>query len=170
MHVQSGANSTHPPAGPGKWEDTWASTQTPAGEGQLSPTTFSGVSRQASEVRSGSPCLEVRQGGITLPSGGVSALCLQLMKLETDLYCTHMDDPSPREMVNNFRRVQKFDERLVYVSFQQGKEVWHVGSVVPRCLFRMKSGALALGTVTHALRRWVKSTLAAKGARYVRSY
>ncbi|KAB0342529.1 hypothetical protein FD754_019455, partial [Muntiacus muntjak] len=43
----------------------------------------------------------------------------QLMKLETDLYCTHMDDPSPREMVNNFRRVQKFDERLVYVSFQQ---------------------------------------------------
>lgn len=44
----------------------------------------------------------------------------QLMKLETDLYCTHMDDPSPREMVNNFRRVQKFDERLVYVSFQQG--------------------------------------------------
>lgn len=92
------------------------------------------------------------------------------MKLETDLYCTHMDDPSPREMVNNFRRVQKFDERLVYVSFQQGKEVWRVGSVVPRCLFRMKSGALALGIVTHALRRWVKSTLAAKGARYVRSY
>uniref|UniRef100_A0A8C2QTL6 Carbonic anhydrase n=1 Tax=Capra hircus TaxID=9925 RepID=A0A8C2QTL6_CAPHI len=44
----------------------------------------------------------------------------QLMKLETDLYCTHMDDPSPREMVNNFRQVQKFDERLVYVSFQQG--------------------------------------------------
>lgn len=42
------------------------------------------------------------------------------MKLETDLYCTHMDDPSPREMVNNFRQVQKFDERLVYVSFQQG--------------------------------------------------
>uniref|UniRef100_A0A8C6E901 Carbonic anhydrase n=1 Tax=Moschus moschiferus TaxID=68415 RepID=A0A8C6E901_MOSMO len=44
----------------------------------------------------------------------------QLMKLETDLYCTHMDDPAPREMVNNFRQVQKFDERLVYVSFQQG--------------------------------------------------
>lgn len=92
------------------------------------------------------------------------------MKLETDLYCTHMDDPSPRGMVNNFRRVQKFDERLVYVSFQQGEELWCVGSVVPQCLFRMKSGALPLGMVTHALSRWVKSTLAAKGASYVRSY
>uniref|UniRef100_A0A4X1TZ14 Carbonic anhydrase n=1 Tax=Sus scrofa TaxID=9823 RepID=A0A4X1TZ14_PIG len=44
----------------------------------------------------------------------------QLLALETVLYCTHMDDPSPREMVNNFRQVQKFDERLVYVSFRQG--------------------------------------------------
>uniref|UniRef100_A0A4X1TYT7 Carbonic anhydrase n=1 Tax=Sus scrofa TaxID=9823 RepID=A0A4X1TYT7_PIG len=43
----------------------------------------------------------------------------QLLALETVLYCTHMDDPSPREMVNNFRQVQKFDERLVYVSFRQ---------------------------------------------------
>uniref|UniRef100_A0A2K6KHW8 Carbonic anhydrase n=2 Tax=Rhinopithecus TaxID=542827 RepID=A0A2K6KHW8_RHIBE len=44
----------------------------------------------------------------------------QLLALETALYCTHMDDPSPREMINNFRQVQKFDERLVYTSFSQG--------------------------------------------------
>uniref|UniRef100_A0A667GFY3 Carbonic anhydrase n=1 Tax=Lynx canadensis TaxID=61383 RepID=A0A667GFY3_LYNCA len=44
----------------------------------------------------------------------------QLLALETALYCTHVDDPSPREMVNNFRRVQNFDERLVYISFRQG--------------------------------------------------
>uniref|UniRef100_A0A8C8YL24 Carbonic anhydrase n=1 Tax=Prolemur simus TaxID=1328070 RepID=A0A8C8YL24_PROSS len=44
----------------------------------------------------------------------------QLLALETALYCTRMDDPAPREMVKNFRQVQKFDERLVYISFQQG--------------------------------------------------
>ncbi|XP_035300548.1 carbonic anhydrase 12 isoform X4 [Cricetulus griseus] len=44
----------------------------------------------------------------------------QLLALETALYFTHMDDPSPKEMVNNFRQVQKFDERLVYISFRQG--------------------------------------------------
>ncbi|XP_008065356.1 carbonic anhydrase 12 [Carlito syrichta] len=43
----------------------------------------------------------------------------QLLALETALYCTQVDDPSPREMINNFRQVQKFDERLVYVSFHQ---------------------------------------------------
>ncbi|XP_036697363.1 carbonic anhydrase 12 isoform X1 [Balaenoptera musculus] len=43
----------------------------------------------------------------------------QLVDLETALYCTRVDDPSPREMINNFRQVQKFDERLVYVSFRQ---------------------------------------------------
>ncbi|XP_053450909.1 carbonic anhydrase 12 isoform X2 [Nycticebus coucang] len=43
----------------------------------------------------------------------------QLMALETALYCTGLDDPSPREMIDNFRHVQKFDERLVYISFQQ---------------------------------------------------
>ncbi|XP_037358545.1 carbonic anhydrase 12 isoform X1 [Talpa occidentalis] len=51
----------------------------------------------------------------------------QLLALETALYCTHMDDPSPREMVNNFRRVQKFDERLVYVSFQQVQDLTYAG-------------------------------------------
>ncbi|XP_072469475.1 carbonic anhydrase 12 isoform X4 [Notamacropus eugenii] len=44
----------------------------------------------------------------------------QLLALETALYCTHIDDPSPLEMVDNFRKVQKFDERLVRVSFQKG--------------------------------------------------
>ncbi|XP_078007321.1 carbonic anhydrase 12 isoform X2 [Phascolarctos cinereus] len=44
----------------------------------------------------------------------------QLLALETALYCTHIDDPSPQELVNNFREVQKFDERLVHVSFHQG--------------------------------------------------
>ncbi|XP_058150298.2 carbonic anhydrase 12 [Dasypus novemcinctus] len=43
----------------------------------------------------------------------------QLLTLETALYCTHMDDPSPKEMVNNFRQVQKFDKRQVHVSFRQ---------------------------------------------------
>ncbi|KAF5925372.1 hypothetical protein HPG69_001816 [Diceros bicornis minor] len=47
----------------------------------------------------------------------------QLLDLETALYCTQVDDPSPREMVKNFRQVQKFDERLVYVSFRQGEEM-----------------------------------------------
>ncbi|KAI5936827.1 Carbonic anhydrase 12 [Manis javanica] len=51
----------------------------------------------------------------------------QLLALETALYCTHMDDPSPREMVNNFRQVQKFDERLVYVSFRQGQDLTYTG-------------------------------------------
>ncbi|XP_010639506.1 carbonic anhydrase 12 isoform X1 [Fukomys damarensis] len=43
----------------------------------------------------------------------------QLLALETALYCTDVGDPYPIEMVNNFRRVQNFDERLVYISFQQ---------------------------------------------------
>ncbi|XP_067605774.1 carbonic anhydrase 12 isoform X3 [Pseudorca crassidens] len=43
----------------------------------------------------------------------------QLTNLETALYCTRVEDPSPREMVNNFRQVQKFDERLVYISFRR---------------------------------------------------
>ena len=54
---------------------------------------------------------------------------LQLLALETALYCTHVDDPSPREMVNNFRRVQNFDERLVYISFRQGEKMRCVGGV-----------------------------------------
>ncbi|XP_019388943.1 PREDICTED: carbonic anhydrase 12 isoform X5 [Crocodylus porosus] len=43
----------------------------------------------------------------------------QLLALETALYCTRLDDPKPLEMVNNFRHVQEFEERLVYVSFHE---------------------------------------------------
>uniref|UniRef100_A0A8C5SV78 Carbonic anhydrase n=1 Tax=Laticauda laticaudata TaxID=8630 RepID=A0A8C5SV78_LATLA len=43
----------------------------------------------------------------------------QLLALETTLYCTESNDPAPLEMVDNFRRVQEFDERMVSVSFQQ---------------------------------------------------
>uniref|UniRef100_A0A8C0GD03 Carbonic anhydrase n=1 Tax=Chelonoidis abingdonii TaxID=106734 RepID=A0A8C0GD03_CHEAB len=43
----------------------------------------------------------------------------QLLALETALYCTQPNDPAPLEMVNNFRHIQKFDERLVSVSFRQ---------------------------------------------------
>ncbi|XP_074090441.1 carbonic anhydrase 12 isoform X2 [Macrotis lagotis] len=51
----------------------------------------------------------------------------QLLALETALYCTHIDDPSPVEMTNNFRRVQKFDERLVRVSFQKERDFSYAG-------------------------------------------
>uniref|UniRef100_A0A8C3TG40 Carbonic anhydrase n=1 Tax=Chelydra serpentina TaxID=8475 RepID=A0A8C3TG40_CHESE len=44
----------------------------------------------------------------------------QLLALETALYCTQPNDPAPLEMVNNFRHIQEFDERLVSVSFRQG--------------------------------------------------
>uniref|UniRef100_A0A8C0GAQ6 Carbonic anhydrase n=1 Tax=Chelonoidis abingdonii TaxID=106734 RepID=A0A8C0GAQ6_CHEAB len=47
----------------------------------------------------------------------------QLLALETALYCTQPNDPAPLEMVNNFRHIQKFDERLVSVSFRQGKGI-----------------------------------------------
>ncbi|XP_066885805.1 carbonic anhydrase 12 isoform X1 [Kogia breviceps] len=53
----------------------------------------------------------------------------QLMDLETALYCTRVDDPSPREMINNFRQVQKFEERLVYVSFRS--------EALKKCLFQV---------------------------------
>ncbi|XP_058012299.1 carbonic anhydrase 12 [Ahaetulla prasina] len=43
----------------------------------------------------------------------------QLLALETTLYCTESNDPAPLEMVDNFRRVQEFDERMVSISFLQ---------------------------------------------------
>ncbi|XP_019359920.1 PREDICTED: carbonic anhydrase 12 isoform X1 [Gavialis gangeticus] len=46
----------------------------------------------------------------------------QLLALETALYCTQLDDPKPLEMVNNFRHVQEFEERLVYISFHEVAE------------------------------------------------
>lgn len=37
------------------------------------------------------------------------------------MYCTESDDPEPLEMVDNFRNVQEFQERLVFISFREGK-------------------------------------------------
>lgn len=37
------------------------------------------------------------------------------------MYCTESDDPEPLEMVDNFRNVQEFHERLVFISFREGK-------------------------------------------------
>ncbi|XP_064013452.1 carbonic anhydrase 12 isoform X1 [Pogoniulus pusillus] len=53
----------------------------------------------------------------------------QLLALETAMYCTESDDPEPLEMVDNFRNVQEFQERLVFISFRQG----FVVSVVIAC-------------------------------------
>ncbi|NWU67757.1 CAH12 anhydrase, partial [Pterocles burchelli] len=44
-----------------------------------------------------------------------------LLALETAMYCTESDDPEPLEMVDNFRNVQEFRERLVFISFREGK-------------------------------------------------
>ncbi|KFV61069.1 Carbonic anhydrase 12, partial [Dryobates pubescens] len=44
-----------------------------------------------------------------------------LLALETAMYCTESGDPEPLEMVDNFRNVQEFHERLVFISFHEGK-------------------------------------------------
>ncbi|RLV94834.1 hypothetical protein DV515_00013012 [Chloebia gouldiae] len=46
--------------------------------------------------------------------------CL-LLALETSMYCTESDDPKPLEMFDNFRNVQEFHERLVFISFHEGE-------------------------------------------------
>ncbi|XP_045666757.1 carbonic anhydrase 12 isoform X2 [Ursus americanus] len=51
----------------------------------------------------------------------------QLLALETALYYTYVDDPSPRKMVNNFRQVQEFEERQVYISFRQVQDLTYAG-------------------------------------------
>ncbi|NXG97067.1 CAH12 anhydrase, partial [Loxia leucoptera] len=43
------------------------------------------------------------------------------LALETAMYCTQSDDPEPLEMVDNFRNVQEFHERLVFISFHEGE-------------------------------------------------
>ncbi|XP_009895708.2 carbonic anhydrase 12 [Dryobates pubescens] len=53
----------------------------------------------------------------------------QLLALETAMYCTESGDPEPLEMVDNFRNVQEFHERLVFISFHEG----FVVSVVIAC-------------------------------------
>uniref|UniRef100_A0A674HSW7 Carbonic anhydrase 12 n=1 Tax=Taeniopygia guttata TaxID=59729 RepID=A0A674HSW7_TAEGU len=37
------------------------------------------------------------------------------------MYCTESDDPEPLEMVDNFRNVQEFHERLFFISFHEGE-------------------------------------------------
>ncbi|NXH12362.1 CAH12 anhydrase, partial [Bucco capensis] len=49
-----------------------------------------------------------------------------LLALETAMYCTESDDPEPLEMVDNFRNVQEFHERLVFISFHEGKLYEHI--------------------------------------------
>ncbi|XP_029431637.1 carbonic anhydrase 12 isoform X2 [Rhinatrema bivittatum] len=44
----------------------------------------------------------------------------QLLALQTALYCSQENDSALLEMTDNFRHVQEFDERLVYVSFREG--------------------------------------------------
>ncbi|XP_026979042.1 carbonic anhydrase 12 isoform X1 [Sagmatias obliquidens] len=69
----------------------------------------------------------------------------QLTDLETALYCTRVEDPSPREMINNFRQVQKFDERLVYVSFRrEGPDATYTGPSLGIVLFVALAGVLGI--------------------------
>lgn len=55
----------------------------------------------------------------------------QLLALQTALYYTRADDPSPREMINNFRPVKDVDVRLVRTSFQEGEELQGLWGGVP---------------------------------------
>ncbi|XP_007166034.1 carbonic anhydrase 12 isoform X1 [Balaenoptera acutorostrata] len=71
----------------------------------------------------------------------------QLVDLETALYCTRVDDPFPREMINNFRQVQKFDERLVYVSFRQGPDPTYTGLSLGIALSVALAGVLGISMV-----------------------
>uniref|UniRef100_A0A8C0I842 Carbonic anhydrase n=1 Tax=Bubo bubo TaxID=30461 RepID=A0A8C0I842_BUBBB len=58
----------------------------------------------------------------------------QLLALETAMYCTESDDPEPLEMVDNFRNVQEFHERLVFISFREGK--------LYECFYAKKQGTV----------------------------
>uniref|UniRef100_A0A8C8RAF5 Carbonic anhydrase n=1 Tax=Pelusios castaneus TaxID=367368 RepID=A0A8C8RAF5_9SAUR len=58
----------------------------------------------------------------------------QLLALETALYCTQANDPTPLEMVNNFRHVQEFDERLVSVSFHQDQQEFSHNTTFPKII------------------------------------
>ncbi|XP_066491610.1 carbonic anhydrase 12 [Tiliqua scincoides] len=78
----------------------------------------------------------------------------QLLALETALYCTQSNDPAPLEMVNNFRRVQEFEERRVSVSFRQG----FVLSVV----LASSLGTLAIIAIAFCL---IRRKMSMKGAR-----
>ncbi|XP_023585468.1 carbonic anhydrase 12 isoform X2 [Trichechus manatus latirostris] len=79
----------------------------------------------------------------------------QLLALETALYYTHVDDPSRKEMVNNFRQVQKLDERLVYVSFRQDLtyEGLSVGIILSVVLAGILGICIVLGVFIWLFRR-----------------
>ncbi|OXB65681.1 hypothetical protein ASZ78_014660 [Callipepla squamata] len=57
----------------------------------------------------------------------------ELLALETAMYCTESDDPEPLEMVNNFRNVQEFRERLVLISFREAKRVSFMFIITESC-------------------------------------
>ncbi|XP_043838534.1 carbonic anhydrase 12 isoform X2 [Dromiciops gliroides] len=78
----------------------------------------------------------------------------QLLALETALYCTHIDDPSPLEMINNFRRVQKFDERIVHVSFHQEQDFSYAGLSMGVILSVAIAGVLGVSIIL-ALSIWL---------------
>ncbi|XP_072469459.1 carbonic anhydrase 12 isoform X2 [Notamacropus eugenii] len=78
----------------------------------------------------------------------------QLLALETALYCTHIDDPSPLEMVDNFRKVQKFDERLVRVSFQKEEDFSSAGLSMGIILSVAIAGVLGVSVIL-ALSIWL---------------
>ncbi|XP_068954454.1 carbonic anhydrase 12 isoform X2 [Petaurus breviceps papuanus] len=78
----------------------------------------------------------------------------QLLALETALYCTHMDDPSPLEMINNFRKVQKFDERHVRVSFHQEQDFSYAGLSMGVILSVAIAGVLGVSVIL-ALSIWL---------------
>jgi len=55
------------------------------------------------------------------------------------MYCTERNDPEPLEMVNNFRNVQEFHERLVFISFREGKLYEHFYAKKQRTVISVNS-------------------------------
>ncbi|XP_042327349.1 carbonic anhydrase 12 isoform X2 [Sceloporus undulatus] len=93
----------------------------------------------------------------------------QLLALETALFCTQPNDPAPLKMVDNFRRVQEFDERLVSVSFRE--DAAHGGLSVGFVLLVVLVSSFIMVAITAAAfwlirRRKSKRTREGKGVIY----